>query len=194
MSGDRLDQMLDAVKTMCDGVNARCDAIAAEQKALADRMDAEREKVLADAAAAKMINDSAADKFAFADAQIKADAAYSAWGKSAPRALSGETVRDFRVRLLRELQPLSKAYKDADLSAIGDETAFGIIEGQIIADAVKASIAGDFVVGAPLRETVTRSEHGQVMRKFHGDPNVCWAPFAGVARRGRIVRPTEGRH
>jgi hypothetical protein len=188
---DKLDEMLSAVKTMCDGVNARCDAIAAEQKTLADRMDAEREKVLTDAAAAQVCNDSAQDRYAYANAQIRADRGFNAWSKSAPHALSGESLRDFRIRLLRELQPLSKTFKDSDLSMIGDEKAFTIIEDAIINDAVQASIAGDFTPGAPLRESVTKTEHGQVMRKFHGDPNVCWAPFAGVARRGRIIRPQQ---
>jgi hypothetical protein len=191
---DKLDEVLGAVKAMCDGMGARMDAIAAEQKVLADRLDAAGERERADAAAAQTRNDAAEDKHAFADAQIKADAAYNAWGKQAPHALSGESLRDFRVRLLTELQPLCRAYKDSDLRTVGDERAFAIIEGQIIADAIKASNEPDEnSAGRPLRKVSSRHpDTGHSITKFYGDPAVCWAPFACVPRRGRIVR--QDRH
>jgi hypothetical protein len=198
---DKLDQVLDhleglhqkhdALKATCDSFGTRIDALEAQgekQKSDADAKEKE-EKEKADAAG-KRRTDSGEDKHAFADAQMRADSAYNSWGKQAPHALHGESLRDFRVRLLTELKPHSKAYKDSDLGSIGDENAFSNIEGMIINDAVEASNT-PAAAGAPLRKVTSRDDMGRITTKFYGDPLVCWAPFMGGATRfGKFVYPS----
>jgi chemotaxis protein histidine kinase CheA len=137
------------------------------------------------------------DKPKFADAQMRADAAYQAWGYGqAPGALGGETLSDYRVRLLGKLKPHSKAFKDSNLSVIAgaDASAFSSVEGTIIADAVEAS-SKIVTIGAPLRKSVTRNESGHTITKFSGDPAVTWSPFMGGATKfGRINREMANRH
>src|SRR6185437_2284050 len=137
-------------------VKARADA---EEKEKADkaRKDAE-EKEKADAAARASGNTDLArklaelerrmpatladaDKAAFADAQMRADSAYQAWNLSqAPYALNGETLSDYRVRLLSKLKQHSPIYKDSNLGLlVADSAAFSVIENAIVNDAIEAS-------------------------------------------------------
>jgi hypothetical protein len=197
---DKLDKIIGHLEDLhkkSDAINARLDVIETEHEkdrgevAALRAADAEakekEEKEKADAAA-KRRTDSGEDKHAFANAQMRADSAFNSWGKSAPHALHGESLRDFRVRLLTELKPHSKAYKDSDLGSIGDETAFSNIEGMIINDAIEASNQPDTTAGAALRKVTSRDDMGRITTKFYGDPLVCWAPFMGGATRfGRIV-------
>lgn len=129
------------------------------------------------------------DKGAFVDAQMRADAAYQAWSLGqAPGALNGETLPDYRVRLLSKLKQHSKLYKDSNLSAlaVADAAAFSVVENAIVNDAIDASCK-TVTVGAPLREQVTRAASGHIVTKFVGDPAVTWAPFMGGATQfGRI--------
>src|SRR6185312_11542465 len=186
---------------------ARADA---EEKEKADkaRKDAE-EKEKADAAArasgntdlAKKLAEierrlpatlADADKAAFAEAQMRADAAYSAWNLGpAPHALNGETLSDYRVRLLSKVKQHSKLYKDSNLGAlaVADSAAFSVVENAIVNDAVEASCS-NITVGAPLRMQESKTESGHIVRKFVGDAAVTWAPFMGGATKfGRITRP-----
>lgn len=129
------------------------------------------------------------DKGAFADAQMRCDAAYQAWNLGqAPAALNGETLADYRVRLLSKIKQHSKLYKDSNLGAlaIADSAAFSVVEGAIVNDAVDASCKS-ITAGAPLREQVTRAASGHIVTKFVGDSSVTWAPFMGGATQfGRI--------
>src|SRR5579885_2837877 len=191
---DRVLQHLDTLHTKIDGIDAghkelasRLDALEGERekekseaKARADAEEKERkereEREAADAAGKRVDEDS--NKFA--EAQMRADAAYQAWGKQAPHALHGETLRDFRIRLLNPLKSHSKAYKDSALNLVGDDAVFDTIEGAIINDAVEAS-STTFTMGAPLRKLSSRNEAGHTVTKFVGDPAVTWAPFMGGA-------------
>lgn len=185
---------------------ARADA---EEKEKADkaRKDAE-EKEKADAAArassntdlAKKLADlerrmpatlADADKAAFADAQMRCDKAYQAWNLGqAPHALNGETLSDYRVRLLSKIKQHSKVYKDSNLGIlVNDSAAFAVIENAIVNDAAEASCS-NITVGAPLRMQESKTESGHIVRKFVGDAAVTWAPFMGGATKfGRITRP-----
>jgi len=184
---EKFDEMLEAVKGMCKGVMDRMDAMEAEHKKdRKDRADAaERaEREVADAAAAaavaaKQRADAAEDPRAFVDAQMRCDSAYQAWGRQAPHALQGESLRNFRIRLLSDLKQHSKRYRDSDLGTIGDEKVFCDIERAVVADAVEASCAPG-AVGAPLvaRTKVDPHTRHQVTT-FQGDPGVAWAEFAG---------------
>jgi hypothetical protein len=192
-NGDKLDQIIshlgslhekhDALKATCDSFGNRIEAL-----------EAERQKEKADAAAAttaasaKTQVESEEDKHAFADSQMRADAAYQAWGKQAPYALHGETLRSFRVRLLSALKAHSKVYKDSDLAMIADENAFSNIERAILADSIAAS-STPAAAGAPLRKVTTRNDSGHTITKFYGDPLVTWGPFmGGTVRFGKLNR------
>lgn len=210
------DEKLDRVLSHLDALHSKIDKQDENHKTLAARMDAleqEREKEKADAKtrtdaeekerkereereaadAAKRRADADVDKDReqFAAAQMRADAAYQAWGKQAPHALHGEALRDFRIRLLGPLKSHSKVYRDSALNLIGDDATFSMVEGAIINDAVEAS-STTFTMGAPLRKVTSKNEAGHTVTKFVGDPAVTWAPFMGGATKfGRIVRPAS---
>ena len=74
-----------------------------------------------------------------ADAQAKADSVYAAFGKSASRPLAGETLLNYRKRLLRPLQVHSDAYKSVDLKGLKDAALLAIAEKAIFADALVAA-------------------------------------------------------
>jgi len=80
-----------------------------------------------------------ADPEMMADAQAKADSVYQLHSVSAPRPMDGETAMAYRVRLARKMQPHSKTWAKADLSAIKDSVAFDMAEAAIYADAATAS-------------------------------------------------------
>jgi len=206
---DTLHTKIDSMGDEHKQLGARLDAI--EQEREQEKADAKaktdaEEKERADAEARIAANPELARKLAaiergavtlshdsrnaFAEAQMRADAAYQAWGKQAPNALHGETLRDFKIRLLRPLQQHSKRYAQSALNLIGDDAAFEIVNDAIINDAVDAS-SDPATIGSALREVTTRSDSGHVVRKFVGDPAVTWAPFQGGATRfGRInARP-----
>ena len=157
------------------------------------KADAEREeKAKADAAKGPRADATSENRHAFAGAQLRLDSACQAWGHSARPPLAGESLRDYRISLLNDLKPHSKAYKDSDLSTIGDEAAFSNIEGIIINDAIEAS-TNNVVHGAPLRKVTSTNDMGHRVTKLYGDPAVTWAPFmGGHTRFGRIVRQPNG--
>lgn len=213
---DKLQRVLDHL----DALHTKMDEGVENHKKLAARLDAiegEREKEKTDAKARKDAEEKERhekevadgimrradggvrdrleaiekDRAQFADCQMRADAAYQAWGKQAPHALHGEALRDFRIRLLTPLKTHSKVYKDSALSLVGDDAAFRVIEDAIINDAIEAS-STTFTASAPLREIKTRLESGHIVTKFVGDPAVTWAPFMGGATQfGRLRTPAR---
>ena len=89
----------------------------------------EREKAKADAEATrKKIADlekkleprADTDVTAMTDAQAKADAVYSMFGKHAPRPLQGEELIPYRRRMLNDLKVHSENWKGVDLAAVAD--------------------------------------------------------------------------
>lgn len=132
------------------------------------------------------------DSARFAEIQMRADAAYQAWGKQAPHALHGETLRQFQIRLLTPHKKHSKTYKDSALHLIGDDAVFSTVENAIINDSITASNSPETVGVGNLRKIVSRNDFGHTITKFVGDPAACWGAFmGGSARFGRIVRPAQ---
>jgi hypothetical protein len=188
MSGDKIDQVLehleslhtkhDALKTTCDTFGTRIDAL-----------EAERERADAAVAAAKGVPRADAtdeNRNAFATAQLRLDAACQAFGFQCRAPLAGESLRSYRASVLNGLKQHSRAYKDSDLTTIGDESAFTNIERMIIADAIEASVS-NIVTGAPLRKRVYKNESGHTVTEFIGDPLVAYARFmGGQTRFGRF--------
>jgi flagellar biosynthesis GTPase FlhF len=121
----------------------------ADEKAKADAEEAERmAKEKADSDLRREIAElrsriptelSDADRNELADAQIKADSVFSAFGQRAPSPVSGEKPLAYRRRLLVKLQEHSPDFKGVDLSAIADAQLLNIAEKQIYADAQSAA-------------------------------------------------------
>jgi hypothetical protein len=128
--------------------------------------------------------------------QSKAERVHQAFGDSAgaPPPVMGESVTDYRIRLLSKYQPLSKAYKDADLSKIGDEKVFASVEDAIYADALaEASNPSTFEAGRliPIKAT---DHAGRVITRYKGDPNACWDQFNPPHRLvRRVLTPGSSR-
>jgi hypothetical protein len=120
----------------------------------------------------------------FADAQERAERAYTAWGMRANPPLAGEGLRAYRLRLLRPLQKHSKQYSKSDLDLLPrDEAIFGATEQVIYADSVAASSAPDSVQPGRLR-TVTRvTDTGHRVTELIGQPQAWMDWHAGGSRR-----------
>lgn len=121
---------------------AKKDAEEAEEKAKADaqiRADTDLSARIAamEARLPKVLTDE--DRAAFADAQSRADSVMSAFGKQAPRPLDGESLLGYRRRMANSLKEHSPSLKAANLSAIADDTAFGLVETIIYKDALDAA-------------------------------------------------------
>jgi hypothetical protein len=170
----------DAMRATCDSLVTRVDALEGEREK--QKADAEREeKEKADAvkgAGAPRADATAESRNAFSSAQLRLDSATQAWGHQARPPLAGESLRDYRISVLNGLKQHSRAYKDSDLSTIGDENVFTNIEGMIINDAIEASNVS-IVPGAPLTKRTRVNEHGQRITTFQGDAGLAWAPFMG---------------
>jgi hypothetical protein len=194
---DKVIEHLESLHGKCDAINKRMDSIEEDHKKLRADADAEEakkreEKEKADAAKGAARADATDEnRNAFAGAQMRLDSACQAWGHQCRPPLAGESLRDYRVSVLNGLKAHSKRYGQSDLSLVGDEAAFNMIEGAIINDAVEASTS-NIKPGAPLRSVTKRNpDTGHAVTSFYGDPLVTWAQFAGGATRfGKIVRPS----
>jgi hypothetical protein len=180
---DSLHTKIDSMGESCKKTDARLDALEADR----EKADAEREEKAKADAARRRADAASEDKHAYADAQMRCDSAFQAWGKMAPHALHGESLRDFRIRLLSALKVHSRAYRDSDLGTVGDEAVFSNIEGIIIKDAIEASSTHADTPGV-LRQVTSRDGSGRQITRFFGDPAVAWGEFMGGTRFGKIVR------
>lgn len=153
----------------------------AEEKAAKEKADSDLRREIADLKSRIPVELSDAERNELADAQIKADSVFSAFGKRAPMPLSGEKPLSYRRRLLVQLQEHSKDFKSVDLSAIADAQLLTIAEKQIYADAQSAA---SLSVGAgQLREIKRADATGRLISTFEGDPEATWAPFKSGKRQ-----------
>lgn len=163
----------------------------ADEKAKADAEEAERmAKEKADSDLRREIAElksriptelSDAERNEVADAQVKADSVFSAFGKRAPAPLSGEKPLSYRRRLLVQLQEHSPDFKSVDLSSIADAALLGFAEKQIYADAQKSASLS--VGPGMLREIKRADATGRQISTFEGDPAATWAPFQSGKRQ-----------
>ena len=162
---DKIDKLLAIMQTLGDGqnaINSRLDALESKDKSDAakdpdDLTEAEKE-AKADAASLSGVDREMADiksrmplserqrleaakEDAITKVQVRADAAFNLHGKRCPPPLAGEGVIAYRVRVLRDHQKFSEAFRGVDLSAIAkaDEEAFKSIEDRILLDSAEAS-------------------------------------------------------
>ena len=146
-----------------------------DYKALMDRLDSLETKM------PKQLKDEEYDQFAAA--QARADAVYSAYGNSAPRPLQGESLLQYRRRLLNDLKQYSEDWKNSDLRVVAvDEASLAIAERQIFAAADAAVRNPASVPIGILREIKNRNDAGHTMTTFVGSPISWMNRFAPTGR------------
>jgi hypothetical protein len=156
----------------------------AEKSMLLDRVN-QLEKMLVATAqlAVKPLSDS--DYAAMADAQAKADSVYSAFGKSAPRALNGEDLMAYRKRLAVGLKSHSDQWKSIDISK-ADAAIFEIAEAKIYADAMHAAVHTPESPEGGIRAVTRQTGTGHTITTF-SDKRPSWMDdFRSAGIRGRI--------
>lgn len=167
-----------------------------KKKADAAKADAARADGLAEIRAdLKKLNDKLTprtddEQSKFADAQARADLVYSGFGMRAPRPLDGESILGYRRRLLSQVKPHSKTWKDVDINAIQDSGAFGIMETQVFADAEFAALHPADLTAGQLREIRKEDVTGRMISTFVGPRTF----IAGMNRTGRMIRKFRPPH
>lgn len=160
---------------------ADADAKEAEENAAKEKADADIRRELAELKSRIPTELSDAERNEVADAQVKADSVFSAFGKRAPAPLSGEKPLSYRRRLLVQLQEHSPDFKSVDLSSIADAALLGFAEKQIYADAQSAA---SLTVGPGMLREIKRADAtGRQISTFEGDPAATWAPFQSGKRQ-----------
>ena len=160
---------------------ADADAKEAEENAAKEKADADIRRELAELKSRIPTELSDAERNEVADAQVKADSVFSAFGKRAPAPLSGEKPLSYRRRLLVQLQEHSPDFKSVDLSSIADAALLGFAEKQIYADAQSAA---NLTVGPGMLREIKRADAtGRQISTFEGDPAATWAPFQSGKRQ-----------
>lgn len=143
---------------------AKADAGEVQMPAGEIKPDAEEEAKMDEEEAAKADEEEAK----YADAQAKADSVFAAFGKSASRPLSGESLMSYRKRLLRGLQAYSDSYKEVNLASIKDAALLNVAEKQIFADALVAAKSPLVYAADQLVEIHEKDRAGRTITKFKG--------------------------
>lgn len=113
---------------------------------------------------------------AFVAAQAKADRVYAAFGDSAPRWMTAEPLRNYRIRLATPMKARSAAWKNVDISAL-PEDALAVAEETIYHDAVAASMRADAGPEEGLQEVFEKDRANRTISRFRGHPEACWGQF-----------------
>ncbi|HHI1423073.1 TPA: NUDIX hydrolase [Escherichia coli] len=123
------------------------------------------------------------DESSLAEAQAKADSAYSNMGRRAPAPFAGEKSMDYRKRALIGAQKLAKKFSDVDIRSVSDSATLAVLEDQIY-QAAKDSVQWA-VENTPghLGKTVRMDEAGRRITEYQGDPNVWLNAFKIPPRR-----------
>lgn len=201
-----VNDALSGINQKIDGVVTRMDSLEQRDKARADAEDQAKkeaeEKAKADEAAAKDAEEKAkadseaeeqrkvdeeAEKerndSALAEAQAKADSAFSACGKNAPAPFSGENALDYRKRALIAMQKHSPAHKDVNIRAIADSATLAVLEDAIFS-AARQSIEKEMMsTQGQLHKRIRNDEAGRRITEYQGDPNVWLSAFKIPGRR-----------
>ena len=112
----------------------------------------------------------------FADAQAKAERVALAFGDSVPLHVNGESLLQYRRRLLDGLKGRSSRWAAVDVRRLSG-AALGVAEAQIYSDAQAAAADPATIPRGELRMITETDETGRRIRKFYGDPEAAWGPF-----------------
>jgi len=141
-----------------------------------------------------MRNNNHESRSALLQAQARFDSAYSAHGGQAPAPLLGQTLHEYRMQRLRELQKHSSKYKDKDIGLLAvNDSLLEMAEADIIADAITAARnPTDIAKGTLVMRS--RQDGGHTFNEFYGETAAWMRPLAGpVGQRGvRWINPTPG--
>jgi hypothetical protein len=140
----------------------------------------------------RMIADSEARKRehnAIAEARWKADQVCTSWGLSAPYAMQGERLLDFRRRLLRPWMRYSSEFSKVDPDTLS-EPLLSPVEARVFADATKAASDPNVADVGVLRMITRRDDTGRQYYEWAGQPRDWMAQFMGNRRRLVGIRNT----
>jgi hypothetical protein len=104
----------------------------------------------------------------YASVQAKADSIAQAFDDSAPRWMNGESLVDYRRRLLDQFKAHSPAWRTVE-KLPRDEATLRIAESQIYTDALHAA-QNPVVPPGQMVERITSDRSGRRITRFHGDP------------------------
>ncbi|HFU0041719.1 TPA: NUDIX hydrolase [Escherichia coli] len=123
------------------------------------------------------------DESSLAEAQAKADSAYSNMGRRAPAPFAGEKSMDYRKRALIGAQKLAKKFSDVDIRSVSDSATLAVLEDQIYKAAQESAQWAVENTPGHLGKTVRMDEAGRRITEYQGDPNVWLNAFKIPPRR-----------
>ncbi|MEJ9721982.1 NUDIX hydrolase [Escherichia coli] len=123
------------------------------------------------------------DESSLAEAQAKADSAYSNMGRRAPAPFAGEKSMDYRKRVLIGAQKLAKKFRDVDIRSVSDSATLAVLEDQIYKAAQESAQWAVENTPGHLGKTVRMDEAGRRITEYQGDPNVWLNAFKIPPRR-----------
>ncbi len=129
-----------------------------------------------------------AERDALAAAQARADSVAAFTGERASAPVPGESVLEYRRRLLGHFQQHSERFKAAPLGTLG-ATVIGPIEDIVYADAI-AKAKRPETPGT--LQPVTTFENGRSVTRFYGDIGTWMGAFALQGVSARINRSAGG--
>lgn len=127
---------------------------------------------------------------AFDKAYARLDSISGIIGVSASRPIPGERPRNYRRRLLAEVQPHSAKFKDKDTNNLmGD--AFDYAEDLIYQDAVDTARNGLNVPAGQIRPLYERDAYGRLITRWAGSDYLgpFWDTFTAEGATVSIRRP-----
>jgi len=129
----------------------------------------------------------------FREAQARADATAQTFGQRAPAPLTGESLADYRVRLLAPYQAHSSNWKTSNLRVVArDAHALAAVEAAIHQDARQAATRNGPDI--PLHAVTTTEPSGHRVTSWYGDAAEAWRPFMGAGVRYLIgINKNAGR-
>jgi hypothetical protein len=155
------------------------------------RSEVRRLERLAETEAKNMRPLTESDERAMLAMQSRADEAYQAAGRRAPPPLAHERPDEFRRRLADGVKSYSDRWREANLNVVTDDTALGVIEDQIYADAAShGRTAG--LRAREIKPIQNRTAAGHTTIEFVGGPEAHFVrAFERVARRATFRKPEE---
>ncbi|HBN3479368.1 TPA: NUDIX hydrolase [Escherichia coli] len=131
----------------------------------------------------KNIVASVEDESSLAEAQAKADSAYSNMGRRAPAPFAGEKSMDYRKRALIGAQKLAKKFSDVDIRSVSDSATLAVLEDQIYKAAQESAQWAVENTPGYLTKKVRMDEAGRRITEYQGDPNNWLSAFKIPPRR-----------
>ncbi|NDO80208.1 NUDIX hydrolase [Citrobacter sp. NCU1] len=122
------------------------------------------------------------DQNLMTEAQVKADSAYRALGKTAPSPFSGEKAMDYRKRVLIGAQRLAKDFSGVNIRSVSDSATLSVLEDQIYKAAREGTEWAMENTPGYLHKTVRMDEAGRRITEYQGDPNVWLSAFKTPGR------------